>query len=107
MIKGVMVVNAHGQARLVKIFEEGADLDEAALVRETFSLVAKRPESACNFFVARMPQWGPGAKIVYRHYATLFFLFVVDDQESELGILDLIQGIPVARVVTSVAGALA
>eukprot|EP00158_Paraphelidium_tribonemae_P007866 Partr_v1_DN28382_c3_g1_i7_m78677 putative adaptor-related protein complex 3 sigma len=30
-------------------------------------------------------------KIVYRHYATLFFIFVVDDLESELGILDLIQ----------------
>lgn len=39
-----------------------------------------------------IPEWGEGAKLVYRHYATLFFIFVVDDQESELGILDLIQG---------------
>ena len=30
-------------------------------------------------------------KIVYRHYATLYFVFVVDRQESDLGILDLIQ----------------
>lgn len=30
-------------------------------------------------------------KVVYRHYATLYFVFVVDDGESELGILDLIQ----------------
>lgn len=30
-------------------------------------------------------------KVIYRHYATLYFVFVVDDQESELGILDLIQ----------------
>ena len=30
-------------------------------------------------------------KIIYRHYATLYFIFVVDGSESELGILDLIQ----------------
>ena len=30
-------------------------------------------------------------KIIYRHYATLYFVFVVDPSESELGILDLIQ----------------
>lgn len=32
-----------------------------------------------------------GTKIIYRHYATLYFIFVVDSSESELGILDLIQ----------------
>jgi AP-3 complex subunit sigma len=30
-------------------------------------------------------------KIIYRHYATLYFVFIVDSSESELGILDLIQ----------------
>ena len=28
---------------------------------------------------------------VYRHFATLYFCFIVDEGESELGILDLIQ----------------
>ena len=32
-----------------------------------------------------------GEKLVYRHYATLFFVFVVTPSESELAILDLIQ----------------
>ena len=31
------------------------------------------------------------SRIIYRHYATLYFVFVVDGAESELGILDLIQ----------------
>jgi AP-3 complex subunit sigma len=31
-------------------------------------------------------------KLIYRHYATLYFVFAVDRQESDLGILDLIQG---------------
>lgn len=30
------------------------------------------------------------AKIVFRTYATLTFIFVIDQDESELGILDLI-----------------
>ena len=35
--------------------------------------------------------WGKGTKLVYRHYATLYFVFACEDTESELGILDLIQ----------------
>ena len=30
-------------------------------------------------------------RVLYRHYATLYFVFCVDSSESELGILDLIQ----------------
>lgn len=30
-------------------------------------------------------------RVIYRHYATLYFVFVADTSESELGILDLIQ----------------
>jgi len=39
-------------------------------------------------------------KVVYRNYATLYFVFVVDGAESELGVLDLIQVgfLPNARV---------
>lgn len=34
---------------------------------------------------------GSDSKLIYRHYATLYFVFAVDSSESELGILDLIQ----------------
>jgi len=34
---------------------------------------------------------GEQVRVVYRNYATLYFVFVVDGAESELGILDLIQ----------------
>lgn len=50
----------------------------------------------CNFLEAG-PVWGKDTKIVYRHYATLYFVFCVDESESELGILDLIQVHPRAR----------
>jgi AP-3 complex subunit sigma len=35
--------------------------------------------------------FGKDTKLIYRHYATLYFVFAVDQAESELGILDLIQ----------------
>lgn len=38
---------------------------------------------------------GDDVRIIYRHYATLYFIFVVDESESELGILDLIQVIAI------------
>jgi len=31
-------------------------------------------------------------KLIYRHFATLYFVVLCDRSESELGILDLIQG---------------
>jgi AP-3 complex subunit sigma len=34
---------------------------------------------------------GEVLRVIYRHYATLYFVFCVDEAESELGILDLIQ----------------
>jgi len=45
----------------------------------------------CNFIEGDGTGWEKGTKLIYRHYATLYFVFVVDSSESELGILDLIQ----------------
>ena len=54
------------------------------------SLVSKRSDSICNFLEGT-DHWGGAVKLIYRHYATLYFIVAVDDSESELGILDLIQ----------------
>jgi AP-3 complex subunit sigma len=51
----------------------------------------QRPDSFCNYLEGSIPEWGDNTKIIYRHYATLYFIFAVDSQESDLGILDLIQ----------------
>ena len=53
--------------------------------------MAQRPDSFCNYLEGSIPEWGDSTKIIYRHYATLYFIFAVDQQESDLGILDLIQ----------------
>ncbi|CAG2167047.1 unnamed protein product [Oppiella nova] len=61
------------------------------IIRETFQLVSKRDENVCNFLEGGSLIGGSDYKLIYRHYATLYFVFCVDSSESELGILDLIQ----------------
>uniref|UniRef100_UPI00398F58EC AP-3 complex subunit sigma-2 isoform X2 n=1 Tax=Pristiophorus japonicus TaxID=55135 RepID=UPI00398F58EC len=76
---------------------EGAAEDEWSedmqqqIIRETFHLVSRRDENVCNFLEGGSLIGGSDYKLIYRHYATLYFLFCVDSSESELGILDLIQ----------------
>eukprot|EP00005_Dracoamoeba_jomungandri_P001687 CAMPEP_0174252098 /NCGR_PEP_ID=MMETSP0439-20130205/1704_1 /TAXON_ID=0 /ORGANISM="Stereomyxa ramosa, Strain Chinc5" /LENGTH=156 /DNA_ID=CAMNT_0015332593 /DNA_START=62 /DNA_END=528 /DNA_ORIENTATION=+ len=63
--------------------------EQQKLIREVFQKVSKRTDVMCNFLEAG-GSWEEGTKLVYRHYATLYFIFCVDESESELGILDLI-----------------
>ena len=79
------------------------------VIKEVFHMVSKRDENSCNFLEgSRFAKWlmslahsppdlscsklgGGDWRLIYRHYATLYFVFCVDSNESELGILDLIQ----------------
>lgn len=65
--------------------------EQQSVIRKVFQQVAQRPDSFCNYLEGSIPEWGETTKIIYRHYATLYFIFAVDQQESDLGILDLIQ----------------
>lgn len=47
--------------------------------------------SAPYLSLASVEFWGEDTKLIYRCYATLYFVFVADESESELGMLDLIQ----------------
>jgi AP-3 complex subunit sigma len=90
--RSVMIINNSGKARMIKFYEQFSDAVQQAIVRETFSLLAKRSDNVCNFLEGgSVVALGKDTRLVYRHYATLFFIFAVDDSESELGILDLIQ----------------
>ena len=64
---------------------------QQSVIRRIFQQVAQRPDNFCNYLEGLIPEWGEGTKLIYRHYATLYFVFAVDSQESDLGILDLIQ----------------
>ncbi|OZJ03359.1 hypothetical protein BZG36_02985 [Bifiguratus adelaidae] len=91
MIQSVLIFNNHGKARLTKFYQQVDIATQQALIQEIFSLVSKRPDTACNFLEGSQLLGGKDTRVIYRHYATLYFVFVVDESESELGILDLIQ----------------
>jgi len=85
MIKFVLMVNKQGQTRLAKYTENhlGAEerhVLEAEIVRKCLT----RTDKHCNFIEHR------GLRVVYRRYASLFFLVGVDEQENELAILEFI-----------------
>ena len=90
MIKAVVVMNNHGQPRLTKFYEYTPEDKQQQFIREAFAMLSRRTDAMCNF-VEGGTVLGPDVRVIYRHYATLFFVFCVDEAESELGILDLIQ----------------
>ena len=92
MIKGIVIVNNSGKPRLVKFYQSVSGEDrQQTVIRRVFQQVSTRPDSFCNYLEGSVPEWGENIKLIYRHYATLYFVFAVDAQESDLGILDLIQ----------------
>lgn len=99
MIHAVLIFNTSGLPRLAKFY---TPLHQSAetVIQKIFSLISTRPAGLCNFLDAPELEAFLGPKggdpderwrVVYRNYATLYFVFVVDSSESELGILDLIQ----------------
>jgi AP-3 complex subunit sigma len=95
MIKGIIIVNNHGKPRLTKFYDDALESEalQQNVIRRVFQQVSARPDSFCNYLLLDrdiVPEWS-SCKLIYRHYATLYFVFCVDAQESDLGILDLIQ----------------
>jgi AP-3 complex subunit sigma len=92
MIKGIIIVNNHGKPRLVKFYQSvTSEEKQQSVIRRVFQVVSQRPDSFCNYCEGSIEEWGENIKLIYRHYATLYFVFAVDANESDLGILDLIQ----------------
>ena len=59
-------------------------------IEYSYKLVSKRMDDLCNF-VEDDKLFGGDTQLIYRHFATLYFIVICDKAESELGILDLIQ----------------
>ncbi|KAM0755933.1 Adaptor protein complex sigma subunit [Meredithblackwellia eburnea MCA 4105] len=117
MIHGVLIFNSNGKARLSKFYSPSSPQARADILQRIFNLVSQRGDTLCNFVelpqgfgfpsasndlqdaaaATQAPTHAPAGdeyedlRVIYRHYATLYFAFIVDQSESELGILDLIQ----------------
>lgn len=95
MIQAVVVINNSGKARLMKFYgsivgpRQSKD-QKAHIVSSLFKACSKRTEASCNF-IDDPSIVGSEYKIIYRQYATLYIIFIADEAESELAILDMIQ----------------
>ncbi|CAN6477534.1 unnamed protein product [Victoria cruziana] len=74
-----------------KFYEEGTEknLGQNTMLKFRYVLCS-RAENTSNFVEADAI-FGVGTKLVYKHYATLYFVFIFDSCENELAMLDLIQ----------------
>ncbi|CAZ85505.1 unnamed protein product [Tuber melanosporum] len=104
MINAVLVFNNNGQPRLTKFYSQIDVSLQQRLLSQIFSLVSNRPPGACNFLPlppllagsSSSTSWNTSTTdepttLLYRHYATLYFIIISDSLESPLGLLDLIQ----------------
>ncbi|KAK4259996.1 hypothetical protein QN277_003173 [Acacia crassicarpa] len=90
MIKAVLVLNTQGKPRLAKFYEFRPVEKQQELIRNVFSVLCSRAENVSNFVDAESI-YGQDARLVYKHFATLYFVFIFDSSENELAMLDLIQ----------------
>lgn len=83
-IQFVLLVNKQGQTRLAQYSSWFTIPERTSLEGEVVRKCLQRKESECNF-VEHMQY-----KLVYRRYASLFFIVGVDNDENELAVLEFI-----------------
>ncbi|XP_064622583.1 uncharacterized protein LOC135484825 [Lineus longissimus] len=84
MIKFILLVNKQGQVRVGQYYEPTTKDDKDVLEGEVIRRCLTRGDNQCSFVEYR------NFKLIYRRYATLFFIIGVDEEENELGILEFI-----------------
>jgi AP-1 complex subunit sigma 1/2 len=84
-IELVMLVSRQGKVRLTKFYDQSyGKKDKQRIVREVTSAVLARGPKMCNFVEYK------GKKVVYKRYASLFFVCLVAAEDNELIILETI-----------------
>ena len=87
MIRCVLIVNEEGEPRLVRFYDQtriGAE--QHMVVKLAYDLLKNRNSDCCFLKTSKID-----GTLIYRHYASLYFIVIADECESELGILDLLQ----------------
>ncbi|KAF2740247.1 clathrin coat assembly protein ap19 [Polyplosphaeria fusca] len=83
-IKYLILLSRQGKVRLAKWFTTLAPKDKAKIVKDVSQLVLARRARMCNFLEYK------DTKIVYRRYASLFFIAGCDSVDNELITLEVV-----------------
>ncbi|XP_065829288.1 uncharacterized protein [Oscarella lobularis] len=86
-IKFLLLVNKQGQTRLAQYYEYVGLDERVATEAEIIRKCLARNESQCSYMEYR------NMKVVYRKYASLYFILGVDSEENELAILEFIHNV--------------
>ncbi len=84
MIQFILLVSRQGKVRLVKWFvQSSSQKDRHRDAKEVTQLVLHRGPKLCNVI-----EWRTDQKIIYRRYASLYFIACVDADDNELIVLE-------------------
>mmetsp|Transcript_11435 Transcript_11435/g.18614 ORF Transcript_11435/g.18614 Transcript_11435/m.18614 type:complete len:161 (-) Transcript_11435:73-555(-) len=83
-IETILLVSRQGKVRLTKFYKFYEKKEKTRMIRDISSLVLSRQHKLCNFL-----EWR-GKKIVYKRYASLYFIALVDTTDNELVTLEVI-----------------
>jgi AP-1 complex subunit sigma 1/2 len=84
MIHWVMLISRQGKVRLAKWYESSSAAARAQTMRDVVTLVLPRAPKMCN-----VVDWR-ARKLVYRRYASLYFVAQIDPQDNELLAMELL-----------------
>lgn len=84
MIEYILLISRQGKLRLLKWFSTSTPKARTRIVREVTNLVLARKPGACSFLELR------DTKVVYRRYASLFFVCGITQDDNELSTLEII-----------------
>ncbi|KAI0723274.1 Adaptor protein complex sigma subunit [Earliella scabrosa] len=84
MINYMLLVSRQGKVRLAKWFQTMSQKAKAKIVKDVTQLVLARRTRMCNFLEYK------DTKVVYRRYASLFFVAGISQGDNELVVLEII-----------------
>jgi hypothetical protein len=80
----MILMSRQGKVRLAKWYSTYSQKDRGRLCKEITPLILARPLKLCNFL-----DW-KGLKLIYKRYASLYFVCGVDVGDNELITLEII-----------------
>eukprot|EP00823_Brevimastigomonas_motovehiculus_P006265 TRINITY_DN511_c0_g1_i1.p1 TRINITY_DN511_c0_g1~~TRINITY_DN511_c0_g1_i1.p1 ORF type:complete len:155 (+),score=12.53 TRINITY_DN511_c0_g1_i1:48-512(+) len=84
MINFLLLLSRQGKTRLTKWYTPYTQKQKNKIIREVSNMVLARQQKLCNFL-----EWRNG-KIIYKRYASLYFIVMVDREDNELLVLEII-----------------
>ena len=88
MIEAVLIFSKQGINRFIKIYsEDETNLDREVLIKKIYNEIIQATDSSIIFdFVYQNLK----RKLVYRLYGSIYIVFIIDEAENELAMLDFI-----------------